>query len=86
MFDKKAKKTYQLHKLDAMSICMWTEQNTTWVFYYKETTELEGGALNGDNIPFSIGTNQIANEDDVDHGHMSGVALDTTHGTNDKKK
>lgn len=66
MFDKKEKKTYQLHKLDAMSICMWTEQNTTWVFYYKETTELEGGALNGENMPFSIGTNQMANEDDVE--------------------
>lgn len=47
--------TYQLHKLDSMSISMWTKQNIVWVFYYTENTKLEGGASNGDNMPFNIG-------------------------------
>lgn len=70
-----------------MSICMWTEQNATWVFYYKEITKLERGAFNGDNMPFSIGIQtKWQMKMMLNHGHMSGVALDTTLGTNDQKK
>ena len=70
-----------------MSICMWTEQNATWVFYYKEITKLERGAFNGDNMPFSIGIQtKWQMKMMLNHGHMSGVALDTTLGTNDQNK
>lgn len=65
---------------------MWTEQNATWVFYYKEIAKLEGCALNGDNMPFSIGIQtKWQMKMMLNHGHMSGVALDATLGTNDKK-
>jgi hypothetical protein len=37
LFEKLAQETYQLHKNDAKSVCMWVQQKTNSMFYYQET-------------------------------------------------
>jgi len=59
---KKAKETYNLHKLDVTSIYIWIEQNTAWMFYYME---IDIGALNVDNMLFHV-IIQTNMDDDVE--------------------
>jgi hypothetical protein len=70
------KKTYKKYENDAKNVQMWVTEN-------KETIFLN---LHGSNMPFTNGIQtKWQKEMMLYHGHESGVSIDATFGTNDKK-
>jgi hypothetical protein len=65
---------------------MWVSKNKDKVFFYQESKVEVEGTLQGCNMLFTIGI-QIKwhKEMMLCHGHESGVSIDATFGTNNKK-
>jgi hypothetical protein len=83
---KLAQKTYQLHKNNSKSVCMWVQQNTNSMFYYQEIgVEVDGGLI-GQNMFFTLGIQTLwQREMMIGHGHQGGFVINVTFGTNEKK-
>ncbi len=61
-------------------------ENREKVFFYQESNVQVKGNLHGGNMPFTIGIQiKWQKEMMLRHGHESGVSIDVTFGTNDKK-
>ncbi|KAG0618725.1 hypothetical protein M758_4G088100 [Ceratodon purpureus] len=87
---KLAQETYMLHKNDAQSVRMWVQRNPEKVFYYTESNKEKPvpvpGELTGSNMPFTIGIQtEWQRKMMLEHGHRSGISVDATFGTNEKK-
>lgn len=87
---KLAQESYMLHKNDAQSVRMWVQRNSDKVFYYTESNNEKPisvpGELTGVNMPFTIGIQTLwQKEMMLKHGHRSGISVDATFGTNEKK-
>ena len=87
---KLAKETYMLDKNDAQSVRMWVQRNSDKVFYYTESNKEKPlpvpGELTGENMPFTIGIQTPWQKKMMlEHGHRSGISVDATFGTNEKK-
>jgi len=79
-------KTYQLHKNNVKNVCMWVQQNTNLVFYYKKTRVEMDGDVTRQNIPFTLGIQTPwQREMMIEHGHQKDVVVDATFGTNEKR-
>jgi hypothetical protein len=66
VFGKLVQETYQLHKNDAKNVCIWVQQNTNLMFYYKKTkVEVDGGLI-GQNIFFILGIQTSWQKDMMD--------------------
>jgi hypothetical protein len=86
LFEKLAQKTYELHKNNAKSICIWFKENTNSMFYHQKVGEEMDGHLIGQNMPFILGIQTPwQREMIVEYWHQGGVAIDTTFQTNEKK-
>ena len=87
---KLAQESYMLHKNDAQSVRMWVQKNSDKVFYYTESNNEKPipvpGELTGQNMPFTIGIQTPwQKEMMLEHGHRSGISVDATFETNEKK-
>jgi hypothetical protein len=85
LFEKLAQETYELHKKNATSICMWFKKNTNSMFYYQKVgVEMDGGLI-GQNMPFILGIQTPwQREMIIEHWHQGGVAIDANFQTNEK--
>jgi len=52
LFRKLAQETYELHKNDVKSVCMWVQQNTNSMFNYQKTRVEVDGSFTKKNMPF----------------------------------
>jgi phosphoribosylformimino-5-aminoimidazole carboxamide ribonucleotide (ProFAR) isomerase len=83
---KLAKETYKKHENDAKNVQMWVSKNKDKVFFYQESKVEVEGTLQGCNMSFIISIQtEWQKEMMFSHGHESGVSIDVTFGTNDKK-
>ena len=87
---KLAQETYMLHKNDAQSVRMWVQRNPKNVFYYTESNKEKPvtvpGELTGSNMPFTIGIQtEWQRQMMLQHGHRSGISVNATFGTNERK-
>ena len=87
---KLAQESYMLDKNDAQSVRMWVQRNSDKVFYYTESKKEKPipvpGELTGENMPFTIGIQTPWQKKMMlQHGHQSGISVDATFGTNEKK-
>jgi len=81
-----AKETYKKHENDAKNVRMWVFKNNDKVFFYQESKVEVEGTLQGCNMTFITGIQTEWQEEMMfSHGHESGVFIDATFGTNDKK-
>ncbi len=66
---------------------MWVFENKDKIFFYQEfEVEAEGTLQESYNMPFTIDIQtKWQKEMMLCHGHESGVSIDVTFGTNDKK-
>jgi hypothetical protein len=65
---------------------MWVQQNFNSIFYYQETRVEVDDGITKQNMPFTLGI-QTPWEKEVmiENGHQSGVVVDATFGTNEKR-
>jgi hypothetical protein len=65
---------------------MWVIENKETIFFYQKSSVQVEVNLHGGNMPFTIGIQtKWQKEMMLHHGHESGVFIDVTFGTNDKK-
>jgi len=65
---------------------MWVTENWEKVFFYQEYNVQVEGNLHEGNMPFTIGIQtKWQKEMMLRHGHESGVSINVTFGTNNKK-
>jgi hypothetical protein len=65
---------------------MWVIKNREKVFFYQESNVQVEGNLHDGNMPFTIGIQtKWQKEMMLRHGHESGVSIDVTFGTIDRK-
>jgi hypothetical protein len=83
---KLIKETYKKYENDAKSIKMCVIENRNKVFFYQEFNVQVEGNLHGGNMPFTIGIQtKWQKEMMLHHGHESGISIDATFKTNDKR-
>lgn len=86
MAGKLALESYKRHVNDAKSVRMWVAENHDSVFFIQDENNTVTGGLTGTNMPFTLGIQTKWQRQMMSkHGHMKGVAIDATFGTNENK-
>jgi hypothetical protein len=77
-----AEDLWQKHEKDAVSVCMWKDENPKCVFYYQEHGLLDLNEMRQDDTPFILGIQtdwqfQMM----LKHGTGSALSMDSTFST-----